>query len=46
MDTIEISKQLNFNKNNYIYSWKNENFQTIFTKKNDYGNTIYLVCSK
>ena len=43
---IIINKNFDFNKNNYVYYWKNENFQTIFTKKNECGNTIYLVYSK
>ena len=46
IDTIQLSKNFDFDKNNYIYLWEGENFQTTYTKKNEYGNLIYLVCSK
>ena len=46
IDTIELNKNYNFDKNNYIYTWKEANFSTTFIKKTESKNTIYLVCNK
>ena len=46
IEELEIDKNFDFNKYNYIYSWKNEDYITEYTKKRESGNNIYLVCSK
>ena len=46
IDTIEIDDQIDFDKNNFLYSWENMDFITSFTKKYERGNNIYLSCSK
>lgn len=44
--TIVIGKNIDFNRNNYNYAWKNKDFITTFTKRFQKGNLIYLTCSK
>ena len=46
VDEFLIRKKFDFNKYNLNYCWKDEDFTTIFTKKYEQGNIIYLVCNK
>ena len=46
IDEFLIDKNFDFNKNNIQYSWEDEEFITNYTKKSEYGNLIYLVCTK
>ena len=46
LDQIDIDKEFDFNKFNYNYSWKDEDFITIFTKKYETKNNVYLFVIK
>lgn len=46
LDQFPLDKKFDFNKNNIIYSWKDEEFLTTFNRKSESGNLVYLVCSK
>ena len=46
IDTFYINKDFNFDKNDIQYYWEKEEFITIYKKKSESKNLVYLVCSK
>ena len=46
MDTIIINKDFNFDDYDIKYIWEEEEFITIYKKKSESKNIVYLVCSK
>ena len=46
IDRFYIEKNLDFSKNNLLYSWEEMEFITEFNKKYEKGNIVYLACSK
>ena len=46
IDTFKINKDFNFDENDIQYLWEEEEFITIYKKKSESKNLVYLVCSK